>query len=271
MEAYQVFQTRGDSQRADQCLEWACRFAKTIVGMQRPDGGVHERYRFGTFEQCNPRVFKTPTGSALLDLADVMDGRSLRFVGLGPEELRRIVRRQIDYARSLPTPSLKMLSGSEAQPNSAAWFVAFACGRLLTRRAYPEDVRDDDRLAIEGAKLAVYSTALYPDLAEFYMIPADTSVGFRGLMGKGSMDDYQTAGLGLSLFRFSSEPLGLLMARYALGARLTTCVFDNGAVCANETSVPGYAEKNTSVSYAPTETATIGFTGFQYATGEVIP
>jgi hypothetical protein len=33
-------------------------------------------------------------------------------------------------------------------------------------------------------------------------------------MGKGDMDDFNTAYLGLSLFRVYQEPIGLIMARY---------------------------------------------------------
>ncbi len=279
MDAYRVFQGRGDKKRADQCLEWACGFAKTLIGMQRPDGGLHYRYRFGTFQPCKPMgVFKTPMGFAVMDLADVMERRGLRLVDVGSEELRGIVRRQIDYARSLPKTSFKMLSGSEAMPNSSAWFASFALGRMLTRRAYPEDVRDDDRLAMEGAKLMVYHTVLYPDLAEFYMIPGNTEQyvipeesSFHGLMHKGDMDDTNTAVLGLSLLRVYKDPIGLVMARYAMGARLTTSIFDNGAVCENEANVPGYKNKWTHVSYADVNSATIGYTGFQYATGQAGP
>lgn len=282
--AYRTFKRHNETDRALACLEWAAGYAKAITHMQRADGGLHERYRFGTFEPCSDKVFPTPMSLGLTEYIQALEAEGVHFLGMTPDRVRRIITDQINYARALPESDFKMLAGSEASGNSSAWFVNFSQGRMLSRYAYPEDVRNDDKLAIDAAKLSVYLCAFYPDFPQFYMIQACIDVaqveccnleemmasGWKvcgvPLMSKGDMDDFNQANMGLSLLRHCEEDIGLLPARHALASRLSTAILDNGAICECEVDVPGYRFRKTEFTMADVNAATLGLTLFHYAT-----
>ncbi|MFH1009408.1 MAG: hypothetical protein V1800_18180, partial [Candidatus Latescibacterota bacterium] len=284
--AYQTFLHHGQKDRAMQCLNWAAGYARTLTHMQRPDGGLYERYRFGTFEPCSDKVFQTPMSLGLVEYVEALEAEGVRFLGMTPGRIKKIIADQIDYARSLPEDDFKMLAGSEASGNSSSWFVAFSQGRMLSRVACPKDSREDDQLAADAAKLSVYLCAFYPDFPQFYMIQACIDVAHMEccnlaemmasdwemcgvpLMSKGDMDDYNQANMGLSLLRHRQEDIGLLPARYALASRLSTAILDNGAICECEVDVPGYRFRKTEFTMADVNAATLGLTLFQYATDD---
>ncbi len=282
--AYRVFTRHGEKKRAMKCLEWAAGYAKTLINMQRPDGGLHERYRFGTFTPCHENVFPMPQSLGLTEYIQVSEEENVNFLGMTPQRLRKFIADQLRYARSLPPHDLKMLSGAEASGNSSAWFVGFSAGRMLTRYVAPEDIRADDKISVDCAKLSVYLSAFYPDYPHFYMIQGAVSVaqaiavslsartgdtitewGPR-LMGKGDMDDFQAAFMGLALLRHRNDDIGLLLIRYAFAGRLATAILDTGAVCECEIDVPGYRFKQTEYTMADVDAATIGVALFHYAT-----
>ena len=283
--AYHTFKRHNEEDRAIKCLEWAAGYAKTIINMQRPNGSLHERYRFGTFEPCIDKVFLTPMSLGLTEYIKALDVEGVSFLGMTPDRVRQIITDQVDYARSLPESDFKMLAGGEASGNSPSWFTLFSTGRMLSRYAYPEDVRDDDRLAMDAAKLSIYLCAFYPDYPQFYMIQACIDVASHvccslgemvaadwkkmcgvSLMSKGDMDDYNQALIGAALLRHGKEDIGLLPIRYALASRLSTAILDNGEVCECEVDVPGYRFRKTEFTMADVNAATLGETLFQYAT-----
>lgn len=283
--AYYVFKSHGAKDRALQCLKWAAGYAKAIENMQRSDGALYERYTFGTFSPASQKVFPTPSALGLIEYIRALEKEEIHYLGMTPSRLKKIITRQIDYARSLPQADFKMLSGSEAHGNSSACFVAFSMGRLLTRYVYPKDADNDDKLALDAAKLATYLCAFYPEYPQFYMIQGGTAVAMNiacplyarmdkaepnagvDLMSKGDMDDFQEASLGLALLRHRQDEIGLLLARYPLASRLSTAILPGGAVCECEVDVPGYRFQQTEYSVADTNAATLGLTLYHYVTG----
>jgi hypothetical protein len=283
---YRTLKKHGDAGRAVKCLEWAAAYAKGIINMQRPDGGLHERYRFGTFTPCSPAVFPTPMALGLTEYIRALEEEKVSFIGVTPDRLRKVIVDQIRYARSLPSDkSIKMLAGSEAGANSSNWFICFSEGRMLTRYALPDDLRDDEKLAMDAAKLSTYLCAFYPEAPQFYLIQACNCVAQNisvplvdrigenvtcdgvPLMSKGDMDDFQQASMGLALLRHCNDDVGLILARYALAARLSTSILESGAVCECEIDVPGYYFKQTEYTFADVNAATLGVALFQYVTG----
>ncbi|MFA5865066.1 MAG: hypothetical protein WC975_10325 [Phycisphaerae bacterium] len=282
--AYRSFKRHGNQERALKCLEWAAGYAKTLIHMQRSDGGLHERYRFGTFTPCHEKVFPMPQSLGMTEYIQALEEEKVSFLGMSPQRLRQFIADQLRYSRSLPAHDFKMLSGGEGAGNGVAWFVAFAEGRMLTQYVAPNDIRDDDKVAMDCAKLSVYLCALYPDYPQFYMIqgavilaqqtssPLSMRVGTitewgPRLMAKGNMDDFQTASLGLALLRHHGDDAGLLLVRYALASRLATAILPSGVVCECEIDVPGFRLRQTEYSLADVDSATIGITLFHYATG----
>lgn len=238
---YRGFKHFGDEEKAGKCLNYALRYASTLLRMQEEDGGFFPRYKYPTLE---PTPDGEPKGTVnnwavqIWELADILKQKGRPEARI----LREIVLKHIDYLlnkRNL----LRVTGGGEDQANnmdSLATAATYLTMKYLSTR--DEQYR---RYAEDAFKMAACRTTIYIDQPQNYFFathPGEAHYSNQpdGLLCKGGMHDLTLGEAGLFLKKYLGFEFGGAVASCGFADRLADSVLDNGAMYGAIIDVPNY-------------------------------
>jgi len=274
--AYKAFKYLGEKTKAMECLDYAYRYAATLLKMQREDGSIAKRYMFYSLEETSKEgvIFPLPIGSQLIPLIEAMESEKMDKRKI--DNIKLFLSKQVEYFDRLPSEALNILTGGEARINDFAQMVSL-CESYIIKYYVGKDKEKARRKAEEAFKIALLKGANFIDKPDFYFaeIVLDIStflcepVGIKA-PGKGSMSDFQSVCMGLAMKKFFNSKLGDLAIGYGIGNRIAQMVLESGALSCALIDIPGFYYRRENNTQSDCDQTALGCAGYYLITGEAI-
>jgi len=257
-----VFLQRNDKALAEEALNYACGFARTLLKMAGPDGQLEARYRYPTLEmtaraQIPGRGTVNNWVTNIWDLAEILAARGDALA----EPLRALCVKHADLLIASTPSVLRLAGGGEDGPNNSDALNA-AAGFFLIKHLASDEKIWAERTREAFLMAALNNTILHIDQPQNYFFTFDWTEsiwhdGPMNVMSKGGMHDLTSCDVGLALAHYLDDAFARDMCAYQFLARLVDGVYENGVVLNRVTAMPNFQYVKTDF----TETLNFGAVG----------
>jgi len=238
---YRGFKYFGDDEKAKRCLDYALRYARTLLRMQEKDGCFFPRYRYPSLEpvpNSEPKGTVNNWAVQIWELANILEEKGRQEAKI----LRDIVLKHIDYLLEKGN-LLRVTGGGEDEPNNLDSLATTST--YLTMKYLATGDEEYKRYAEDAFKMAACQTTIYIDQPQNYFFathPGEAPYSNQpdGLLCKGGMHDLTLGEAGLFLKKHLGFEFGEAVASCGFADRLAESVLDNGAVYGVIIDVPNY-------------------------------
>lgn len=257
-----VFQSWGDAARADQALEYAKGFARTLLRMAGPEGQLEARYRYPTLE-LTQRAQIPGRGTVnnwvlnVWDLAAILKARQDPMA----DDVKALCVKHADLLIASRPSIYRLAGGGEDGPNNSD-ALCLASAFMLIKHLATGDRQWAEKARQAFLMAALNNTILHIDQPQntFFTFDWTESIWHDGplnVMSKGGMHDLTSCDVGLALARYLGDGFARDMCAYQFLARLADGLFENGAVLNRVTAMPNFQYAKTDF----TETLNFGAVG----------
>lgn len=257
-----VYEHWGQTERAEEALEYAKGFARALLMMAGPDGRLEARYRYPTLEltqkaQIPGRGTVNNWVTNIWCLAEILRRRQ---DPLG-NSLRELCINHADLLVTSRPSILRVAGGGEDGPNNSDALNA-AAGFFLIKYLATGAAIWARRAKDAFLMAALNNTIVHIDQPQNFFFTFDWTEsawhdGPMNVMSKGGMHDLTSCDVGLALAHYTGDAFARDMCTFQFLTRLVDGVFDNGAVLNRVTAMPNFHYVKTDF----TETLNFGAVG----------
>ena len=240
---YYGFKYFKDDKKANQCLDYAYRYAHTLTKVQLTDGNFPARYSYPELKATTKlQGTVNPWLIQVWELANVFEKMDKKKEKI----LRNICIRYADYLTTKRKPTILKICDSGADEGGANYYIPFSFISLswlikyfsTGDKKYAKYAKETFKMAfltspmyIDQPQTSYWITGNGPAFASWYGLPALINSG-----GYGKME-------GLFLKKYLNYDLGKHISSYIFADTLAERVLPDGGICGLIIDVPGFKNR----------------------------